>query len=233
MDSIVLVVIVVVLVVVAVVGLMLARRRRSEKLQEHFGSEYERTVTETGDRKAAEATLTDREKRHKELDIRDLRPEERTGYQREWEGVQQGFVDDPAGALRHADTLVMEIMRTRGYPVDDFDRRADDISVAHPDVVHHYREARSVHDASTDGQVDTERQRGALTSYRSLVGALLGTGDGNRHGDHGDHDSRGDHRDGEHDGHDGRREDARHNGQADRHDGTHRADDRRTEEQTR
>ena len=70
--------------------------------------------------------------------------------------------------------LVVEIMRARGYPVEDFDRRADDISVDHPDVVHHYREARRVRDASVGGSVDTDQQRHALTSYRSLVEALLG-----------------------------------------------------------
>jgi len=173
MDSIVLIVIIIALVLVlAVAGIMLARRRRSEKLQEHFGTEYERTVTETGDRKAAETQLTDRERRHRELDIRSLRPEERDDFSKQWESVQQDFVDDPSGALNRADALVVAIMRTRGYPVDDFDRRADDISVAHPDVVHHYREARSVHDA--DGTVDTEQQRHAVTSYRSLVKALLG-----------------------------------------------------------
>ena len=64
-------------------------------------------------------------------------------------------------------------MRARGYPVDDdFDRRADDLSVDHPRVVQHYREARQVRDAS--GEVDTERQRTAVTSYRSLIDALLG-----------------------------------------------------------
>jgi hypothetical protein len=179
MDSIVLVVIVVVLVLVlAAAGLVMARRRRSDQLRRHFGSEYERTVAESGDRKAAEAELADRERRHRDLDIRTLRPEERDGYRREWESVQAGFVDDPAGALREADALVVEVMRTRGYPVDDFDRRAEDISVAHPEVVHHYREARAVHDAAGDGGVDTERQRHALTSYRSLVDALLGHGDG-------------------------------------------------------
>ncbi|MGE3285591.1 MAG: hypothetical protein AB7J32_05740 [Pseudonocardia sp.] len=189
MDSIVLVVIVVVLVVVlAALALLLVRRRRSDTLRRHFGTEYERTVAETGDRKAAEAELADRERRHRDLDIRTLRREERDGYRHEWETVQAGFVDDPAGALRQADTLVVEIMRTRGYPVDDFDRRADDISVAHPEVVHHYREARAVHDASQDGSgVDTERQRHALTSYRSLVDALLG---GDRGSDHdSDHES--------------------------------------------
>jgi len=65
-------------------------------------------------------------------------------------------------------------MRVRGYPVEDFDRRAEDISVDHADLVRHYREARTAHDASADGSVDTEQQRHALTSYRSLVDALLG-----------------------------------------------------------
>lgn len=180
MDSIILVVIVIALVVVlAIAGVLMARRARSAKLQRHFGSEYERTVTETGDRQAAEAELADRERRHRELDIRTLRSEERDGFQREWESVQSTFVDDPPGALRRADVLVVEIMRVRGYPVDHFERRADDISVAHPDVVHHYREARRVHDAAADGPVDTEKQRHALTSYRSLVEALLG--DDRRH----------------------------------------------------
>ena len=56
-----------------------------------------------------------------------------------------------------------------------FDRRADDLSVDHPRVVQHYREARQVRDAS--GEVDTERRRTAVTSYRSLIDALLGDSD--------------------------------------------------------
>ena len=99
-----------------------------------------------------------------------------TGSARQWNEIQRGFVDDPRQSLRSADLLVAEIMRTRGYPVDDdFDRRADDLSVDHPRVVQHYREARQVRDAS--GEVDTERQRTAVTSYRSLINALLGDGD--------------------------------------------------------
>jgi len=216
MESIVLVVIVVALVLVlAVAGVILARRRQSQKLQQRFGPEYERTVDETGDRKAAEAELADRERRHSELDLRSLRPEERAGYQREWEAVQQGFVDNPGRALNRADTLVVEVMRTRGYPVDDFDRRADEISVAHPEIVHHYRAARDVHDATAAGPVDTEQQRHALTSYRSLVEALLGD---------------------EH-GRDDRRREAQRNGRSEGYaeDGadTRRADVRRNEEQTR
>jgi hypothetical protein len=176
------IVVVVLLLAVLAFGAMLLKRKRSEGLQKHFGTEYERTVAETGDRKAGETELRERQQRRRELDIRDLRPEERSRFQESWNSIQRDFVDDPSRAMDSADELVVVIMRTRGYPVDDFNRRADDISVDHPNVVRHYRDARSVRDAATDGSVDTERQRHALTSYRSLIEELLG-----RHGES-DHD---------------------------------------------
>lgn len=172
---IVLIVVVVVLVIaLGVAGVLLSRRRRSERLQERYGPEYDRTLAETGDPREAESRLVEREKRHRSLDVRDLRPEERDRFGASWAEIQRGFVDDPVQSLRRADGLVVEIMRTRGYPVDDFERRAEDISVEHPQVVEHYREARAVRDATEHGAVDTEQQRHAVTSYRSLVEALLG-----------------------------------------------------------
>lgn len=167
------IVVVVLLVAGLAIGIPFARRKRSEGLEEKFGPEYERSVSEAGDRKAAEADLRERQRRHSTLEIRDLRPEEQDRFQQSWTSVQRGFVDVPMQALQDAEGLVIEIMRVRGYPVDDFDRRAEDISVEHPDVVRHYREARAVRDASSDGAVDTEQQRRALTSYRSLIEALL------------------------------------------------------------
>ena len=186
MSSTAIVVIVVILLIVAVLGFVATRRRRSSQLQEHFGPEYERSVSAaSGDRKAAEAALTERQQRRQEFDVRDLRPEERSRFHDSWNEIQRGFVDDPRQSLHTADRLFAEVMRTRGYPVDDdFDRRADDLSVDHPRVVQHYREARKVHDAG--GEVDTENQRTAITSYRSLVEALLGDDDRNdsRSGQH-------------------------------------------------
>jgi len=176
-DTTVLVLIIVVVVLLAAVvasGVALTRRKRSERLKEQFGPEYERSVAEAGDRKSAETDLRERQHRHNKLEIRDLRPQEHEGFQKSWNSVQSGFVDDPKQALRDADGLVIEVMRVRGYPVEDFERRAEDISVDHVDVVRHYREARTIHDATADGSVDTERQRHALTSYRALIDALLG-----------------------------------------------------------
>lgn len=215
MDSTVIVLIVIIvllLLALGAAGVILSRRRRSERLQEHYGPEYERSLRESGDRRTAEAELTTRERRVAELDVRDLRPEEREQYRTSWSQIQQGFVDDPVQSVHAADRLVTEIMRTRGYPVDDFDRRAEDISVAHPQVVQHYREARSVREATEGGTpVDTDQQRSAVTSYRSLVDALLGsdTAADGRH-EH-DTDNRVDDR--QHDdvvGHTGDERDARH-----------------------
>lgn len=191
MDGTVVVLIVLVLLVLVVLGVVVSRRRRSSQLQQHFGPEYERSVAATGDRRAAEAELAERRQRREEFDVRDLRPEERDRFRESWNEIQRGFVDDPRQSLKSADLLVAEVMRARGYPVDDdFDRRADDLSVDHPRVVQHYREARRVRDS--DGEVDTEKQRTAVTSYRSLIHALLG--DDDRADDRADDDRTHDHR---------------------------------------
>jgi hypothetical protein len=181
------IVIVLVVLVAVILGVVLGRRRRSASLQQHFGPEYERSVSASGDRRAAEAELTERRQRREEFDVRDLRPEERDRFRGSWNEIQRGFVDDPRRSLQAADLLVVEVMRTRGYPVDDdFDRRADDLSVDHPRVVQHYREARRVRDSG--GEADTERQRTAVTSYRSLIDALLGDDGGRIPDDRADRD---------------------------------------------
>lgn len=181
---IVLIVVIVLLVLgLAAAGVVLARKRRSEQIQEHFGPEYAREVAATGDPREAEARLREREERHRELDVRELEPAERERFSASWVEVQRGFVDDPVAAVRRADALVVDIMRTRGYPVDDEERRTDDVSVAHPGVVQQYRDARAVREETERGPVDTEKQRHAITSYRALVDALLGHDDGHHRAD--------------------------------------------------
>jgi hypothetical protein len=78
----------------------------------------------------------------------------------------------------------VEVMSARGYPVEDFDQRADDLSVSHPEITQRYREASRIAQANEDGTVDTEDLRQAVTSYRALVLALLADdGDRSRHDD--------------------------------------------------
>ena len=150
-----------------------ARRRRSRQLHDRFGPEYDRTIEGADNRREAEAELREREQRRAELDIRPLDDERRDLYIEQWSGIQQRFVDAPTESVAEADVLVMQVMRDRGYPVDDFDRRADDISVDHPDVVDHYRSAHDTAGRSRTAGVDTEELRGAVIHYRALFEALL------------------------------------------------------------
>lgn len=150
--------------------------QRRRHLKERFGPEYGRTLETEGDRGAAERELESREHRVRNLDIRPLPPDERDRFLGEWERTQARFVDDPAGALLEADHLVTEVMRARGYPVADFEQRAADVSVDHAEVVEHYRAARRVATAASEGRASTEDIRRAVTHYRALFAELLGIG---------------------------------------------------------
>ena len=166
-----------VVVVLAVLGLVgyFGQRRRTQGLQDRFGGEYDRTLEKEGGRRSAERELTEREKRHAELDLRPLSPQARRGFQQEWEETQHEFVDDPKGAVARADVLVQRVMKERGYPVDDFDRRAADISVDHPDLVEKYRTADGIARASERGEATTEDLRHSVRHYRALFNELLVT----------------------------------------------------------
>jgi hypothetical protein len=155
------------IVVVALVVWRALSARRTRTLQGRFGPEYDRTVDRADDRREAEADLEARAKRRDELDIQPLTAAARTRYLDEWQRVQTRFVDDPSGAVGEADSLIQAVMRERGYPVDDFDQRAADISVDHPDVVENYRQGHRLRSG------DTEAQRQAMVHYRALFDELL------------------------------------------------------------
>src|SRR5436305_3249022 len=133
---------------VAIVAFVAYRTWRTRNLRSTFGPEYERTVEEQGGRRSAESDLRDRQRRRSSFDVVPLSPQAREGYADQWRTVQQRFVDTPADAVREADVLVVEVMRERGYPMDDFEQRASDISVDHPNVVDHYRKAHATRERS-------------------------------------------------------------------------------------
>jgi FtsZ-interacting cell division protein ZipA len=160
-------------VVLIALALWLTSRRRSQRLQDRFGPEYDRTVEDADNRRQAEQELRERQRRHDELNIVPLDEDSRARYAEQWQGIQQRFVDAPTESVAEADVVVMQVMRDRGYPVDDFERRADDISVDHPHVVDHYRSAHSVAGRSRSGECSTEELREAVVHYRALFEALL------------------------------------------------------------
>ena len=84
-------------------------------------------------------------------------------------------MDEPSKTIGEADDLVKEVMKTRGYPVGDFDQRSADISVDHPNVVTNYRAAHDIASRNNQGQATTEDLRQAMIHYRSLFEELLET----------------------------------------------------------
>ena len=163
-----------VVIVAAFVAVSMVRfRTRTKRLKEHYGNEYEHVVSETGSEKGAVRELTTRERKRDKLDIVPLEPAALSEFTARWQEVQAGFVDNPATAVGVADRLVTEVMRQRGYPVDEFDQRAADISVDHPQIVDNYRAAHGIH--VTEQQADTEQQREAFVHYRALFEKLLET----------------------------------------------------------
>jgi hypothetical protein len=163
----------VVLGLVAIGAWLYTRRKQSHRLQQHFGPEYDRTVNELGGRTKGESDLKAREKRVERLEILPLAPSEAARFTEAWRALQSRFVDNPKGVVVQAEQVVRELMEKRGYPMGDFERRAGDISVDHPDVVANYRSAQAIALREQKGAADTEELRKAVVHYRALFDELL------------------------------------------------------------
>jgi len=167
------VVAVAVLVLIALAAWFFYQKKQSQKLQQRFGPEYKRAIDQLGSRTKAESELKEREKRVERLHIVPLAPPEAARFSQAWKAVQSRFVDNPKNAVVEADKLVRELMQKRGYPVGDFERRAADISVDHPNVVENYRVAQAIATRAERGGADTEELRKAVVHYRALFAELL------------------------------------------------------------
>ncbi|MFJ8018515.1 hypothetical protein [Streptomyces sp. NPDC096339] len=86
-----------------------------------------------------------------------LLPErEAEGYRKTWDEIQARFVDDPQGAVRDADGLVAEVMRTLAGVFSEHKKELED----------QWQQGE---------RVATEDLRLALQKYRSFFGRLLRT----------------------------------------------------------
>lgn len=166
---------IIIIAIIVIVAAFASRNARSKRLQQRFGPEYDRAVRSSGDRGTAERELAAREDRVKRMHIEELPAGARERYTEEWRTVQTRFVDQPREALQQADTLVQNVMRDRGYPMNDFEQRAADISPDHPQVVDDYRIAHGIASRTETGEVSTEDLRQAMVHYRTLFNDLLGT----------------------------------------------------------
>ena len=166
------------LAVVLIIGIILwavSRRSRTDKLREHFGSEYDRAVEKTGSRTAAEEGLIARAEEAKAIDIRPLSAAERERFAIDWKKIEAHFVERPTTAVVEADELVELVMRTRGYPMADFEKHTELLSVKHPRVVEHYRAGHAMIEKHEGGAASTEDLRQAMLHYRALFEDLIGT----------------------------------------------------------
>jgi hypothetical protein len=166
-------IILIAVILLAAVAAWAFLQRRTNTLRRRFGPEYDRAVGEYGNRLRAEQALEHRAERTEKYHIHSLAREEQQRFMEEWRIAQTRFVDDPALAIRDADRLVGEVMRQRGYPMADFDRRAEDLSVDHPHVIRNYRAAHDIAVADQRGTADTEDLRRGMVHYRELFDELL------------------------------------------------------------
>jgi len=170
-------IIVAVVLILFVAGAILvsvfSRRKRTERLQGKFGSEYDHTVQALGGEKKAHTELEARQKHVASLDIHPLSAKEGDRYVADWAAVQSKFVDEPGQSVINADRLIMEVMQLRNYPISDFEQRAADVSVSYPALVSNYRAAREIALKNEQHQANTEELRQAMIYYRSLFEELL------------------------------------------------------------
>jgi hypothetical protein len=161
-----------VIVIALIVAVIITGRRR--RLQQRFGPEYDRVVSEQDSRLRAESELTQRQRRVRKFDIQPLTDIARARYQAQWQVIQEQFVDAPDAAVTAAYALVTTVMKERGYPATDDDQAMADLSVDHASTVGHFRSAQEITGSVAHGSASTEDLRQALIHYRELFADLLG-----------------------------------------------------------
>lgn len=163
------------LVIGGAIAMAAMRVQRTRRLKDRFGPEYERAINEMGDKRQAESDLEARLAHVNTLKIRPLTADEVNRYALEWQDTQTGFVDEPLTALQKADRLIREVMKTKGYPVEDFEQRAADISVDYPELVTDYRGLHLIAVKEAEDEVNTEEMRQAMVHGRALFENLIKT----------------------------------------------------------
>jgi hypothetical protein len=161
------------LIVGAVIAMAVMRAQRTKRLKDRFGPEYERAINEVGDKRQAEDELDARLAHVNTLKIRPLTAEEVNRYALDWQKTQTEFVDEPLTALQKADRLIREVMKAKGYPVEDFEQRAADISVDYPELVTDYRGLHMIAVKDAEDKVSTEEMRQAMVHGRALFENLV------------------------------------------------------------
>jgi len=104
--------------------------------------------------------------------VRPLGQADRSRYADAWRAIQIELKDEPGRACAHADLLAAEVMTARGYPMDEFDRRSEELAADHPIIVRNYWIA---HDIAARQEAATPAElREAMAAFQVLIDELVG-----------------------------------------------------------
>lgn len=147
------------------------KRREREALRDRYGAEYDHTISEHRNKRAAVADLKQRESEHEQLQLRDLNDADRDLIRRHMAAAQFRFVEDPADALMRTERIMVEVLRAQGYPVaKDRDQATKLFSVDHPD---HAQSVRTIFDG--DHRTGTDELRDRFLQARKTIADVTGT----------------------------------------------------------
>jgi hypothetical protein len=186
------VIVLVVVVVIVLLALYFASRRRAaqrseeqrERSREEFGSEYERTVEESGSEEDAERELRERRGRV-ERRVEPLSEESSGRFEERWTEVERVFVENPEKSIEMADRTVSDLLSERRFVSDagqSDEETEQSLAVVHPEIADDYREARRIRaevvgrsagSAEADSEESTEEVRQAIRKYRAVYERLM------------------------------------------------------------
>jgi len=104
--------------------------------------------------------------------VRPLGQSDRSRYADAWRAIQIELMDEPGRACGHADLLVAEVMAARGYPMDEFDRRSEELAADHPTIVRNYWIAHDI--AVRQDEATPAELREAMAAFQTVVDELVG-----------------------------------------------------------
>lgn len=174
MDQTVIIAVGIIAALLALIALMFVlQRRKTAELKKSYGDEYDRTLKQSTGRSRAEADLVERQRRVEKYEIRPVTPSEHDQFVAQWHDARNEFVDQPIAALDMADDIVTDVLRTRGYPVGDFEKAHKDMTVKHGATARDYLEAHTVRERALKDDAGTEEMRRAMKRYEALFDELI------------------------------------------------------------
>jgi hypothetical protein len=139
-----------------------------------------------GDRHVADAPTRREAEAAETVPIRPLAPGDRELFRERWvTEVRSDLLVNPAAAVEHADALIHDILRARGFPVDDY-RRSGALSVEQAEILRYFHAAHQIaaagerraarSDVIAHRYVMTDDLRHAVQQFRHLFDELVESG---------------------------------------------------------